>query len=68
MKDVAGFGERPGNSSRRWEQVVHEADGISNPPDEYSVLGALTTFTEHNFSILIVEGMLLLDGAVALGV
>ena len=49
-----------------WEEVAYEADGISKPPDEFSVPSALTTFTEHNFSVRTAEGILLLEGTFAL--
>ena len=45
-----------------WEQVAHEADGILNPPDEYSASGTLTTFRGRHFEVRTVAGELLLEG------
>ena len=45
-----------------WEQVDLEADGISNPPDELSSRGALTTFSGNHFAVRSNEGALLLEG------
>ena len=49
-----------------WEQVALEANGISNPPDEYSVPGALTTFSGNHFAVRTTEGVLLLEGTFTL--
>src|SRR5258708_3106482 len=45
-----------------WEQVGVEANGIANPPDEYSAGGALATFEGNEFSVVGAEGNLLLKG------
>jgi uncharacterized protein (TIGR03067 family) len=45
-----------------WEQIDHEADGVANPPDEYAVPGALTTFAGNRFIVRTPEGELLLEG------
>ena len=45
-----------------WEQVAHEADGITNPPDEYGALGAITTFSGQHFAVHARDGELLLEG------
>jgi uncharacterized protein (TIGR03067 family) len=45
-----------------WEQVHLEADGISNPPDELSPPGALTTFSGNHFAVRTTDGVLLLEG------
>ena len=45
-----------------WEQVDLEADGISNPPDELSPPGALTTISDNHFAVRTTEGALLLEG------
>jgi uncharacterized protein (TIGR03067 family) len=45
-----------------WEQVAHEADGIANPPDEFSSPGVLTTFTGDHFAVRGADGALLLEG------
>jgi uncharacterized protein (TIGR03067 family) len=49
-----------------WEQVDLEADGISNPPDELSPPGALTTFSDNHFAARTTEGALLLGGTFTL--
>lgn len=49
-----------------WEQVGLEVDGVSNPPDEHGAPGALTTFSNHQFSVHTVDGDLLLEGAFTL--
>jgi uncharacterized protein (TIGR03067 family) len=46
-----------------WEQVAFEADGVSNPPDETGVPGAITTFHRNHFAVHTVEGTLLLEGS-----
>jgi uncharacterized protein (TIGR03067 family) len=45
-----------------WEQVAVEADGISNPSDEYSAAGTLTIFDRDQFSVVSAEGSVLLKG------
>lgn len=49
-----------------WEQVALEVDGVSNPPDDLSPHGALTTFNNSNFAVHAAEGALLLEGAFTL--
>jgi uncharacterized protein (TIGR03067 family) len=49
-----------------WEQVALEADGISNPPDDLSPPGAITTFSGHHFSVRTADGVLLLEGTFTL--
>ena len=49
-----------------WEQVDLEADGISNPPDNLSPPGALTTFSDNRFAVRTTEGALLLEGTFTL--
>jgi uncharacterized protein (TIGR03067 family) len=49
-----------------WEQIDLEADGISNPPDDLSPPGALTTFSGNHFAIHTAEGVLLLEGTFTL--
>jgi uncharacterized protein (TIGR03067 family) len=49
-----------------WEQVALEVNGISNPPDEYSVSRALTTFSGSHFAVRTTEGALLLEGTFTL--
>jgi uncharacterized protein (TIGR03067 family) len=49
-----------------WEQVDLEADGISNPPDELSPPGALTTFSDNHFAVHTTDGVLLLEGTFTL--
>src|SRR6266481_5635471 len=49
-----------------WEQVDLEADGNSNPPDDLSPPGALTTFGNNHFTVRTTEGVLLLEGTFAL--
>ena len=46
-----------------WIQVEHEADGISNPPDEQGSPGALTTFVSNHFAVRTTAGILLLAGS-----
>ena len=50
----------------RWEQVDLEADGISNPPDELSPPGAITTFSDNHFAVRTSGGALLLEGTFTL--
>jgi uncharacterized protein (TIGR03067 family) len=45
-----------------WIQVAHEADGITNPPDEHGSPGGITTIHGHHFAVHSVEGELLLEG------
>jgi uncharacterized protein (TIGR03067 family) len=45
---------------------IDEADGISNPPDELSPPGALTTFSDNHFAVRTTEGVLLLEGTFTL--
>jgi uncharacterized protein (TIGR03067 family) len=49
-----------------WEQVDLEADAISNPPDELSPPGVLTTFSDNHFAVRTTEGTLLLEGTFTL--
>jgi len=49
-----------------WEQVELEVHGVSNPPDELSVRGALTTFSGNHFAVRTTEGTLLLEGTFTL--
>lgn len=46
-----------------WKQVYLEADGITNPPDDHSAPGALTTITGNRFKVLNSDGRVLLEGA-----
>lgn len=45
-----------------WEQVGVEADGVTNPSDEYSASGTLTIFDRDEFSVVSAEGNVLLKG------
>jgi uncharacterized protein (TIGR03067 family) len=45
-----------------WEQVGVEADGVINPPDDYSAAGTLTKFEGNEFSVVDANGKLLLKG------
>jgi uncharacterized protein (TIGR03067 family) len=45
-----------------WEQVALEADGITNPPDDLSPPGTVTTINDNHFAVRTVEGALLLEG------
>jgi len=45
-----------------WKQIGHEADGLSEPPDEHGAPGALTTFAGNQFVVRGVDGVLLLAG------
>ena len=45
-----------------WEQVGIEADGITNPSDEYSASGTLTIFDRDEFSVISAQGNVLLKG------
>jgi uncharacterized protein (TIGR03067 family) len=45
-----------------WEQVGVEADGLVNPPDDYSAAGTLTKFEGNEFSVVDADGKLLLKG------
>ncbi len=47
----------------RWEQTGLEADGVTDPPDEHSSDGALTTFAGLTFSVRALDGNVLLEGA-----
>jgi uncharacterized protein (TIGR03067 family) len=49
-----------------WEQVSLEADGISNPPGDLGLRGALTTFRDNHFVVRTTEGALLLEGTFVL--
>jgi uncharacterized protein (TIGR03067 family) len=46
-----------------WLQVDLEENGVSNPPDELSPPGAVTTFRENQFEVRTIEGILLLEGS-----
>jgi uncharacterized protein (TIGR03067 family) len=46
-----------------WLQVDLEECGVSNPPDEYGALGAVTTFREKHFEVRSIDGILLLEGS-----
>ena len=45
-----------------WEQVGLEADGMADPPDDLSALGAITLIRGKHFEVRTVEGELLLEG------
>ena len=49
-----------------WKQVALEVDGISNPPDELSAQGAITTFKGGQFGVRNAAGVLLLEGTFTL--
>ena len=49
-----------------WEQAALEVDGISNPPDDLSPPGMVTTFRDNHFAVHTAEGVLLLEGSFAL--
>ena len=49
-----------------WEQVALEVDGISNPPDDLSPPGMVTTFVHNHFAVRTAEGVLLLEGSFTL--
>jgi uncharacterized protein (TIGR03067 family) len=49
-----------------WEQVHLEADGVTNPPDDHTAPGALTTITESHFMHRAVDGTVLLEGTFTL--
>ncbi len=49
-----------------WEQVALEVDGISNPPDDLSPPGMVTTFRNNHFAVHTAEGVVLLEGSFAL--
>ena len=46
-----------------WLQMDFEVSGVSNPPDEYGALGAVTTFRKNHFEVRTIEGLLLLEGS-----
>ena len=45
-----------------WEQVCLEADGIADPPDEYTAPGVLLTIAGHVFIVRDGTGEILLEG------
>jgi uncharacterized protein (TIGR03067 family) len=45
-----------------WEQVYMEADGVSEPPDDYTAPGVLTTISANQFTVHTVDGAVLLEG------
>lgn len=45
-----------------WEQVYLEVDGVANPSDEHTILGALTTISGNRFSVRRSDGAVLLEG------
>lgn len=49
-----------------WEQIDLQVDGVSNPPDAYSVPGALCTFFGNQFEVRTLAGALLLAGTFSL--
>jgi uncharacterized protein (TIGR03067 family) len=49
-----------------WKQIGLEADGILNPPDDLSPPGAITAFTDNQFTVRTSEGVLLLEGTFTL--
>jgi uncharacterized protein (TIGR03067 family) len=49
-----------------WKQVAVEADGVANPPDEFSAPGILTTITGTHFAVHAPDGTLLLEGGFTL--
>jgi uncharacterized protein (TIGR03067 family) len=49
-----------------WDQVLLEADGISNPPDELGATGTVATFSGNHFTAHTTEGVLLLEGTFTL--
>lgn len=72
MGGVAGMvGSMGGGLSERdlallqgvWEQVSMEADGIHDPPDPHGAAGARTHIVGDRFSVVTVEGVVLLEGA-----
>jgi uncharacterized protein (TIGR03067 family) len=49
-----------------WEQVEVEADGMSNPSDDLSLPGSITTFSDNHFAVRTIEGAMLLEGTFTL--
>jgi uncharacterized protein (TIGR03067 family) len=49
-----------------WEQVALEVDGVSNPPDDLSPPGMMTTFRDNHFAVRTADGALLLEGSFTL--
>ena len=49
-----------------WRQVALEVDGISNPADDLSPPGMVTTFRDNHFAVRTAEGALLLEGSFTL--
>ena len=45
-----------------WKQIGHEADGLSEPPDEHGAPGAITTFAGSQFVVRGLDGSLILAG------
>ena len=45
-----------------WEQIALEVGGISNPPDDLSPPGMVTTIRDNHFAVRTAEGALLLEG------
>ncbi|MBA3463358.1 MAG: TIGR03067 domain-containing protein [Deltaproteobacteria bacterium] len=48
-----------------WNQINLEADGVSNPPDDYGT-DLVTTFTGNQFVVRAVDGTVVLVGAFTL--
>jgi len=49
-----------------WDHNDVEANGISNPPDDLSPPGAVSTFRGNHFAVHTSEGVLLLEGSFTL--
>lgn len=45
-----------------WEQVLLEADGVADPPDEHSAAGALLFISGNGFCVRKESGEVLLEG------
>lgn len=46
-----------------WEQVRLEVDGMIDPPDGFTVPGALTVIAGHHFCVRLPTGEVLLEGS-----
>jgi uncharacterized protein (TIGR03067 family) len=49
-----------------WEQTALEDSGVSNPADEHSAPGAITTIAGNQFRVVTVDGEVLLAGSFTL--
>ncbi|MGY9105193.1 MAG: TIGR03067 domain-containing protein [Alphaproteobacteria bacterium] len=49
-----------------WVQVSLEVDGISNPPDDLSPPGAITTFSGNRYVVRTIAGQVLIEGTFTL--